>query len=74
MVISGTPQKGKQLISYLEEQYQAGKVYYGTHSAEATLLTCMVFDYQANHFHFIDGSNGGYALAAANMKKQLRKA
>lgn len=71
MVISGTPRKGKKLISYLEQQYQAGKIYYGTHSAEATLLTCMVFDYEANHFHFIDGSNGGYALAAANMKKQF---
>ena len=71
MVISGTPRKSKQLISYLEEQYRAGKIYYGTHSADATLLTCMVFDYSSNHFHFIDGSNGGYALAAANMKKQF---
>ena len=73
MVISGTPQKRKQLVSYLEEQYRAGKIYYGTHSAEATLLTCMVFDYSSNHFHFIDGSNGGYALAAANMKRQLKQ-
>ena len=72
MVISGTPRKGKKLISYLEEQYRKGKIYYGTHSAEATLLTCMVFDYESNHFHFIDGSNGGYALAAAHMKKQFK--
>lgn len=73
MVISGTPRQSRQLISYLQKLYQAGKIFYGTHSADATLITCMVFDYESNHFHFIDGSNGGYALAAAGMKKQMRK-
>ncbi|MFT5193189.1 MAG: hypothetical protein ACI9EW_000395 [Cellvibrionaceae bacterium] len=71
MVISGTPDKREKLTNYLETQYQLGKIFYGTHTAAATLLTCMVFDYDANHFHFIDGSNGGYALAASNMKQQF---
>jgi hypothetical protein len=36
------------------------------------LLTCIVFSYNGNHVHFVDGSDGGYALAARSLKAQLK--
>lgn len=71
MVISGTSKQREAFTHYLEEQYQAGILMYGAHSSATALVTCVVFDYAENHMHFIDGSNGGYALAAAEMKKRM---
>jgi hypothetical protein len=31
-----------------------------------------VFSYNGNHVHFVDGSDGGYALAARSLKVQLK--
>ena len=42
--------------------------------AIAALMTCFVRSYQGNHVHFVDGSNGGYALAAKQLKAQLAEA
>ena len=41
-----------------------------TPSKEA-LMTCLVFDRQNQHVHFIDGGDGGYALAAKELKKRM---
>jgi hypothetical protein len=30
-----------------------------------------VQSYNGNHLHFVDGSDGGYALAARELKKRL---
>jgi len=30
-----------------------------------------VKSYKGNHIHFVDGSDGGYAMAAKGLKKQL---
>lgn len=34
-------------------------------------MTCAIDDYRTEHMHFVDGSDGGYALAAKQLKKQL---
>ena len=35
-------------------------------------MTCLVFSLeQSQHIHFIDGADGGFALAAQRFKKQL---
>jgi len=39
-------------------------------SGKEALITCPILDRQEEHFHFIDGASGGYALAAKNMKGQ----
>ncbi len=36
-------------------------------------LTCLVADYNGAHLHFLDGSDGGYAMAAVQMKEQLKR-
>jgi hypothetical protein len=34
-------------------------------------MTCLVFNYEDDHIHFLDVADGGYALAAKDMKQQL---
>jgi Protein of unknown function (DUF3095) len=37
------------------------------------MMTCLVFSLeQSRHVHFIDGADGGYALAALQLKAQLQ--
>jgi hypothetical protein len=36
-------------------------------------MTCYVRAYAADHVHFVDGADGGYALAAKQLKAQLRR-
>jgi hypothetical protein len=45
-----------------------GWIRFGAHPSKAILMTCMVLDRNARHLHFIDGADGGYAMAAKNLK------
>jgi hypothetical protein len=39
------------------------------------MMTCLVFSLdESRHVHFIDGADGGYALAALQLKAQLQAA
>ena len=71
MVISGTAAQRRTLVDYLEGQYQRGTLVYGVHIAPTALMTCIVSNYDTDHIHFIDGAEGGYTLAAADMKQRL---
>lgn len=56
----------------LEEAQRQGACFFGTHRQLAANLTCFVpSPTQANHVHFIDGASGGYAFAAANLKRNI---
>jgi hypothetical protein len=35
-------------------------------------MTCLVFDRRGDHVHFVDGADGGYAMAALRMKERLK--
>lgn len=72
MVISGTQEQRKALNNYLDKLYKQGKIIFGIHPSSGAIATCIVSDYDKNHVHFIDGSNGGYAMAALNMKEQMK--
>ncbi|MFT5511603.1 MAG: hypothetical protein ACI89J_004707 [Hyphomicrobiaceae bacterium] len=72
LVLDVTIEQAAQIDAYLHGEYQAGRLYYGIHSAQEALMTCVVFSLQeSRHVHFIDGANGGFALAAAALKAQL---
>jgi hypothetical protein len=34
-------------------------------------MTCLVFERNGNQVHFIDGADGGYAIAAKGMKQRI---
>jgi hypothetical protein len=49
----------------------AQAVFSGGGVTAAELMTCLIFKRQGEHVHFGDGAEGGYALAAQQMKEQL---
>ncbi len=71
MVISGTTFARKKLELYLEELFQQKKIAYGIYVSTEALMTCLLFADTEAEVHFIDGSDGGYALAAKEFKKRL---
>ncbi|MFM9970806.1 MAG: DUF3095 domain-containing protein [Burkholderiales bacterium] len=71
MVLDSTPEQRARLEARLEERRLRGEVVYGVHIAMEALMTCLIFDRRKTHAHFVDGANGGYALAAQSMKAQL---
>ncbi|MEG3879175.1 DUF3095 domain-containing protein [Microcoleus sp. herbarium7] len=73
MVISGNAWQRSQLTEYLEQNYREGKLVYGLHVADRALMTCLVFERNGQQVHFVDGADGGYALAAKDMKQRMIK-
>ena len=58
----------------LEKAYLSGQIYYGLHASENALMTCFVESTrQGEHLHFIDGGDGGLAMAAKQLKSQLKR-
>jgi Protein of unknown function (DUF3095) len=70
MVISVTTEQEKKLVDYLEHEYHAGKLIYGTHSSNRALMTCLIFERHGQQVHFVDAAEGGYALAAKEFKRR----
>ena len=71
-VLSGTPGQREQLTNYLEDLFRNRKCVYGIHASGSALITCLINNRNGDHYHFIDGANGGYAMAATAMKHQLK--
>ncbi|REL38184.1 DUF3095 domain-containing protein [Rhodohalobacter sp. SW132] len=73
LVVSGNEKQRLKLRAFLEDEHQKGNVVFGLHKSPAAMTTCFVTDYQGQHIHFIDGTNGGYAAASVELKKQLNR-
>lgn len=53
----------------LDRRAEAGELRYGMHLSETALMTCLVTSLgNHEHVHFVDGGNGGYAMAARGLK------
>ncbi|WP_028302418.1 DUF3095 domain-containing protein [Oceanospirillum beijerinckii] len=70
MVLAGNQVQRERLIQCLEEEFQQGRLYYGTSVSSAALLTCLIFQSGIDHFHFVDGAD---ALAARQLKQQRKQ-
>ena len=73
MVIDCSAGQAALIRAMLEDLRARGKVYFGLHESGAALMTCFVYDVSdGKHIHFVDGDNGGYAIAAKQLKAQLK--
>jgi Protein of unknown function (DUF3095) len=72
MILDLRAEETETLDRYLLARHKAGDLCYGMHQSGEALVTCMVGSYSSNHVHFVDGANGGYALAAKPLKEQLK--
>ena len=68
-----TEQQAAQLQEFLQDEYLRGRLVYGLHKSREALVTCIVQSYNGQHLHFVDGSDGGYALAARDLKHRLAR-
>ncbi|MBI4781093.1 MAG: DUF3095 domain-containing protein [Oscillatoriophycideae cyanobacterium NC_groundwater_1537_Pr4_S-0.65um_50_18] len=71
MVISSNAAQIAPLTDYLEQRFRSGELVYGTHISDRLLMTCLVFERDGHHTHFVDGADGGYALAAKAFKQRM---
>lgn len=67
-VISGTMAQRIELIAALNKMESAGEIIYGAHISTSSIMSCYVRDMKNAHIHFIDGSQGGYTMAARQIK------
>lgn len=68
MVLDVSAEQRAQILEMLESM---SGVVFGHHSASAALMTCVIRQHDQDHFHFVDGADGGYAMAAKKLKAQL---
>ncbi len=72
MVLDASSEQSQALIDWLAERHRAGELVYGSYASQAALITCLVESHADQHIHFVDGSDGGYAMAARQLKAQLK--
>lgn len=73
MVLDVTAAQHQTLQAWLETQQTQGTLVYGLHLSDHALVTCLVESHADKHLHFVDGSNGGYALAAHQLKQHAQR-
>ena len=74
MVVTASQVDIIALERMLDIWYGEDKIYYGIHQSTHALLTCLVYERNGAQVHFVDSSNGGYAIASKMLKTQkLRK-
>ncbi len=68
MVVAAGPEAVARLRVTLDTAVAEGRIWYGLDVSEECRMTCLVFVRGRQHFHFVDGSGGGYAAAATALK------
>jgi hypothetical protein len=71
MVLDLSEQEADAITAMLEGKKKSGQLLYGINKSKRAIMTCLVFSDHQNHAHFVDGSDGGYALAAKMLKSQM---
>lgn len=68
MTISCHTEKREIFQIYLQKLQQEGKIYFGLHISNRALVTCLIGNQEV---HLVDAADGGYTLAAKQIKQQM---
>ena len=72
LIVDCTDDELNEVNNMLDRRYKNGEIHFGVHTADTALMTCLVFDLAASrHLHFVDGNDGGFAVAAKGLKAQI---
>ena len=73
-ILDVTWDEALRITAMLTDFEAKGLINFGTATADATVMTCLVGDFAADrHVHFVDGSKLGYWRAATILKGKLKK-
>ena len=62
-----------QIQQLCSDWKQEKRIFYGIHLSDTALMTCQFSSFEdGQHLHFIDGGAGGYAMAAKQLKSQMK--
>ena len=72
IIVDCSPAQAAEIETFLEELRGPGWLVYGLHRSDTALMTCLVFSLErSDHLHFVDGADGGFAMAARQLKAQM---
>jgi hypothetical protein len=72
MIVDCSPGMAQKIEDTLAAAEKEGHIRYGCHRENAAIMTCFApSPANPSHVHFIDGAQGGYAVAAAALKQRL---
>ena len=61
----------EHLLGFLDNLEKNKKIIYGVFSSKSALMTCFMRT-EKNHIHYVDGGDGGYAMAAKMLKQKIQ--
>jgi hypothetical protein len=71
ITVDCAPDVAVTLRDLLDQAVAEGTVRYGMHLQDEALITCIVPSVRtSDHMHFVDGGDGGYAAAAAQLRSR----
>jgi hypothetical protein len=71
MIVATTSAQRQVLERLLSDLRRQGVINYGLHVSDRALMTCLVHFGSGSEVHFVDAADGGYAIAARQIKQQI---
>jgi len=73
MILDCPLDKADEIESFFVSLHEKGRIVFGTHRSDHALMTCLVFSLtKSEHVHFVDGTEGGFAMAAVPLKARMK--
>jgi hypothetical protein len=74
MILAVTRKSREGLQKKLEDSRAKGDIFYGIHVSDRATITCLMHTNTGAEVHFVDAADGGYAIAAKQIKAQIKEA
>lgn len=71
-IVCAPPERHERFLRFLQKQEAAGLLVYGHYASKESIMTCYIENLNQKHIHFVDGADGGYTLAARELKVKLK--